>query len=190
MPRHHNITRLYQCYRAWLKERYPNSQPVKEHYYRYIFCTEYNISFCPPQKDVCDVCSLHEKNLEVDDEFEGKFQAHIIDKDATYEERAKDRNIQGPQNIVLSVDMEQVFSIPKMKEKITFYYHKISSYNLTGVTQEHKDVFCITWNECQSGRSASVIASALYKMIECLLQKYQTLKNIIIWLDNCASQNK
>lgn len=42
-----------------------------------------------------------------------------------------------------------------------------------------------TWDESTAGRSANDIASTFHKVI---LRCYK--KQIILWLDNCASQNK
>ena len=50
-----NISTMYTLYKAI------HDDPVSEAIYRQIFCTEFNLSFFKPKKDVCDKCALFEK---------------------------------------------------------------------------------------------------------------------------------
>ena len=174
----------------WLNEKYPTDAPVKKSYYRHIFSTEFNISFCPPQKDTCDVCSEYEKCTDVSESLEQKYRQHVADKSLTYVKRREDKEINDASKIVLTVDMEQIFQLSKLREKTSFYLHKISAYNFTGVVQNSNEVYCILWSEDQIGHGASQVASAILKMVREILKQVINKVDVIIWMDNCISQNK
>lgn len=53
-----------------------------------------------------------------------------------------------------------------------------------------KSVYCSVWNEGQSGRSGNDIASALIKVLECVIDTHPEIKNVILWSDSCVPQNR
>ncbi len=53
-----NDSRIYDLYRLKCNENV--NTPVKESYYRFIFNTEFNLSFHALKKDWCDQCEAYE----------------------------------------------------------------------------------------------------------------------------------
>lgn len=56
-----NIPKMYDLYVS--QEEKNDKRPVKASYYRYIFCTEFNIDFHVPKSDRCGTCEVY-KNME------------------------------------------------------------------------------------------------------------------------------
>lgn len=52
-----NVSRMYDLYRLKCNEN--GNAPVKESYYRFIFNTEFNLSFHTRKKDWCDQCEAY-----------------------------------------------------------------------------------------------------------------------------------
>nr|CAH7733182.1 unnamed protein product [Callosobruchus chinensis] len=53
---------MYELYVEWCNEN--EKVPVKESYYRFIFCTEFNLKFHKPHSDTCNTCELTRKKLQ------------------------------------------------------------------------------------------------------------------------------
>ena len=87
------------------------------------------------------------KCTDVSDILEQKYRQHVADKSLTYVKRREDKEINDASKIVLTVDMEQIFQVPKLREKMSFYLHKISAFNFTGVLQNSKEVYCILFKQ-------------------------------------------
>ena len=54
-----NINKLYDLYKEWLKEEYPNIECVHEHYYRHTFRERFNLGFGVPRSDTCKECDAY-----------------------------------------------------------------------------------------------------------------------------------
>ncbi|KAL9704070.1 hypothetical protein quinque_007588 [Culex quinquefasciatus] len=100
----------------------------------------------------------------------------------------QDRVISG--DLVVSVDLEKVIQLPRMDRfKEVMFAKRIVALNETFAPLgggQNGPVQAILWNETTSGRKAPDIMSTFTKHMEF----NSTVKRIIYWLDNCASQNK
>lgn len=179
---------MYDLYSTFVQEK--GFAPVKYCIYRKIFCTQFNISFNKPKKDRCDFCAEIELKLKeenISEELGIEYKKHLKEKQAMRENRKKDRENDIP---VLCFDLENVLSCPKAEIKNFFYKSKLSVYNMTAHLSVTKDVYCAVWSEAVHGRRGNDIASAVYKILNQVLQEHPEFGEIILWSDSCVPQNK
>lgn len=183
-----SIQRMYDLYTTFVQEK--GFAPVKYCIYRKIFCTQFNISFHKPKKDRCDLCAeieLKGNEENISEELRLEYEKHLKEKQAMRENRRNDRENDIP---VLCFDLENVLSCPKAEIKNFFYKSKLSVYNMTAHLSVTKDVYCALWSEAVHGRSGNDIASAVYKILNQVLQEHLEFEEIILWSDSCVPQNK
>lgn len=97
-----NVSKMHELYVEKCREEMV--EPVKESYYRHIFCTEYNIAFHQPKKDCCDFCEAkrvkeNEKSLTAED-IEEKAE-HDAEKKAMRDGRKSDRELNDESGAVI-----------------------------------------------------------------------------------------
>ena len=100
-------------------------------------------------------------------------------------ERENDKKIDVP---VLIFDLQND-NVPRAEISSFYYRRKLNVYNLTDYFSTTKSVYCILWNELQSGRSGNDIASAFTKMLETVVSENQ-FTDLITWSDSCVPQNR
>lgn len=87
-----NIKKMYSLYTEFCENS--KKQPVKETFYRKVFCNDYNLYFHVPKKDRCDQCEevkvKMNENL-LTDEKKQEYENHIKQKTATRNEKRRER---------------------------------------------------------------------------------------------------
>lgn len=87
-----SINKMYELYKELCSSL--KIIPEKNHLYRNIFNTEFNLGFHIPKKDKCDICEEHKASKSNDvTGLDEKYQNYIKDKLETKIERDKDRGI-------------------------------------------------------------------------------------------------
>lgn len=124
----------------------------------------------------CDVCSKWKSHKDAADEARAFYQKQKADLDA--------------ETLIVSGDMQKIIMLPRVDtfKKVVFTrrliaYHE--SFVPVGNTQLSKP-FAVIWHEAVSGRNKEDLISTFYAF----LKHNRDVKHIIIWLDNCSSQNK
>lgn len=167
----------------------------KEWLYSQIFNTEYNLSFAPPSKDTCDVCDEFLINLRQSDNTEerqtlqAQYESHLLEADKRYELKKadKDMSVNNKGQKVLMIDLQKCLPCPKLTNSQSFYSLKLWSFNYTVYDSTEKHANCLMWDESIAGRGGNEMASCLVQYINSLPK---TITSIIIWTDNCPSQNR
>ncbi|KAF2881576.1 hypothetical protein ILUMI_24596 [Ignelater luminosus] len=142
------------------------------------------------KEDRWDVCELNKLCTEEDrltDEDKSHYQNHILEKNAAREERQKDRE---GKTAVLTFDLQNVLTCPKAEISKFFYKSKLSVSNLSAHLSITKQVYCALWNEYLIGRKGDDLASALYKILQNVIEDHPNLEEIILWSDSCVPQNR
>lgn len=83
-----NITKMYELYKDM------TSDPVKETFYRYIFCTKFDIAFHVPKSDRCGACEKYKVAQEQDlltDDMAVERERHIKLKTKMREQKSQDK---------------------------------------------------------------------------------------------------
>lgn len=166
-------------------------QPVKESFYRKIFCEEYNLSFFSPKKDQCSKCVKYE-NLtgQAKEDFKAEYDAHIERHSESQAAKADDKiRASTDQNFVSATfDLESVLQIPHSKESSTYYSRKLNVYNLTVYEAAPPNKgFCYCWPEVEGKRGSNEIGSAVYSWLQSLPD---TTTEVSLYSDTCSGQNR
>ena len=188
----YSITSMHAKYAEQCREE--NLDPVHFKIYSNIFVNEFKVKFTPRKKDRCDKCEIYtatEKRGEIlTAEAEAEREAHNLRRVETAEERTRDTEANSLQNLVISFDLENVFSLPRAEISSFFYKRKLSVYNLTGITRVTKRPYCAIWPETMSGRSGNDIASALVDILNRVVADHSAAEHLTLWSDSCVPQNR
>lgn len=185
-----NINRLYKAF----KQRHPDSI-VTYKFYRSVFISEFpGLSFHRPRVDTCNVCDKLHCEIRANTPSRGsantKLELHHRKAEKAQELLKKQlATSQEPGSDVccLTMDLEQVLFVPTLTHSDMFYLSQLSCYNFGIHVGDIGKGYMFLWHEGVSGRGANEVASCLLH----LLNKGLTYKrNLIIWSDNCAGQNK
>lgn len=184
-----SIKKMYSLYVESCIAAHKNA--VKESFYRNIFSTEYNLYFHVPKKDRCDICEevkLRKAENSLSEEKAKEYENHVKEKNATRNEKAKDRERKDTPFLVF--DLQNVLSCPQAEISNYYYKSKLNVYNLTAILSSTKQVYCAEWHEMLMGRAGNDIASALIKILEAVFADNKTLETLILWSDSCVPQNR
>lgn len=91
--------------------------------------------------------------------------------------------------IIVSADMQKVVMLPRLKGlKTAIFCKRLIAFNETFANIGSKSLHtsAVLWNEAIAGRTAEEVTSSFYKF----LKVHRNAEDVIIWLDNCSSQNK
>ncbi|KAJ4429282.1 hypothetical protein ANN_26286 [Periplaneta americana] len=187
-----NINRLYEAF----KVKYPESR-VHRLYYRRVFLRHFpHLSFRRPRTDTCKKCDLY--NLQIKgntrDSPQAKrlLQLHHMKVEKAVECLKKDSEdscMPGSDVCTLSVDLQQVMFVPNLTHSDMFYMRQLSCYNYGIHIHDTSDAVMCFWHEGVGGRSANNIASCLFKVLNSV-PDITSKKKLIVWSDNCSTQNK
>lgn len=158
---------------------------------------EQHISFAQLGHEECEKCekfSLHDHTKDALDpncETCVKWEQHhdlVVAARAAYKAFSEDEIEED--TICFSGDMQKIIMLPRvdMFKKVLFIKRLIAYHETfapVGKKSKMKPHACL-WHEGISGRNKEDNVSALYLF----LKKHRDVKKIIIWLDNCSSQNK
>ena len=181
-----NISKMYRMYLEKCDE--VGEEPVKQHLYTQIFNYDFNLAFQQPKKDLCDLCQEYEaaQKVEVDEGLLNKYKEHICEKNATREERNKDRD---NNDVVVCFDLENVVTLPKANVSSFYYKRKLSLFNLAAHCSMNKQGYCAKWTENMASRGGNEISSALFATLKRIIHDNPEIKRMT-WSDSCVSQNK
>ena len=115
---------------------------------------------------------------------------HIQSKNSTRAQRTLDRQNIQPETLVISFDMENVFSLPRCDLSSAYYKRKLNVYNLTARVLRTTKGYCAILHEKVSGRAGNDIASCLITLLKQILSEHPEAKHLILWSDSCVPQNR
>lgn len=178
-----SISKMYLMYKENVEE------PVKESFYRNIFCNEFNLDFHIPKSDRCGHCEkflVAEKNEVITKEMIAEKEIHCKLKSQMREQKLADKESGVP---ILCFDLQNVLTCPRSEIGPMFYHSKLNIYNLTAQLSTTKKIYCAIWTEYTGGRSGNDLASALYKILTKVVEE-NDITELITWSDSCVPQNK
>ncbi|GFR73255.1 CAI-1 autoinducer sensor kinase/phosphatase CqsS, partial [Elysia marginata] len=137
----------------------------------------------PEQNPNCDPCTIQLQH-----------KTNYTSSRIHYKKGAEEDPEEGT-TIYVAEDMQKVIMLPSMPGVKSFVFvNRLVAYHETfaPLGDQHKkkypkQVMSILWHEGISGRSAADVTSAFIKAISMMAED---AKDIVIWCDNCAAQNK
>lgn len=180
-----NQIKLYELYKKMMKENYPSKVPVKESFYKKIFCTEFNISFHSPKKDACKYCEENKNGMGDQMEFEEHMQRKNLARLEKKEDKEKAMNDSSFR--AFTFDLEAVLYSPCSSVSSMYYTRKFSTYNFTIYEQALKEGYCFLWNETNGMRGSDEIGTILFMFLRSLSAK---TKHVSFFSDSCGGQNR
>lgn len=193
-----SIKKMYELYVLDCREQnVPLEQIAKLWLYADIFNSEFNYSFKNPVNDTCDECDHFQVKLrnmlsnEEKQQIQDQYDKHLDEASKRYKLKKadKEQSFQNSSLKVVMVDLEKCLPTPVLTNAQSFYSLKLWTFNYTIHDATDKDTYCCLWDESIAGRGVNEMASCLVRWIESL-NISPDLKKIIIWSDNCPSQNR
>lgn len=182
-----NQSKMYEMYKDFMSENYPDLTAVKESFYKHIFCTEYNMSFHNPKKDTCKYCEKYTMNPSEDNLPE--YTEHIKRKDLARKEKTEDKAkaYENPTFKCFTFDLQSVLYSPCSNVSSFFYTRKFCTYNLTLFDQTTREGHCFIWNETNGGRGSDEVGTILFNFLKNL---DPSIKTVVLFSDSCGGQNR
>lgn len=192
-----SIRKMYKLYQEkCVQENFQKSEIGKYWLYRKIFNSEFNLSFKKPSNDNCDQCDMFVLKLkQVANDVEQRqvtqeeYDKHLNDADYRYAKKREDKKLKETKTRVIMLDLQKCLPTPYLKNCHSFYLLKLWTLNLTIYDATSNKSYCYVWDESQVGRGGHEISSALLKWTLSVLKDSDT-EHLIIWSDNCPSQNR
>ena len=196
-----NRARLHALYLDFIHEKYPEKTPVKDWKYNQVFDKEFNIGFAPTKSDTCNTCTVLEgqinhyetnptpapsvtledlkQTLSQHKDLARKGQ-HLLT--SFYDKHSGDEDTLG-----CCFDLQQTLPTPKLSTNVAYYKRKLWTYNLGIYNMKTRIGTMYVWDEVTARRGSVEIASCLTHWVE---NNHSDEVNLILFLDNCAGQNK
>lgn len=196
---HLNISRMYEMFREECQDNNMHVDEIpKQWLYSHIFNTEFNLGFQPPSSDTCDQCDAFQIQLkgsvaiEQRNAIQKTYDKHLSEAQSRYTAKKIDKE-QSKANKslkVLMVDLQKCLPSPVLTNAQSFYSLKLWSFNYTIYDSSGKIANCMMWDESIAGRGGNEMASCLLKYVMTLKNNDPEVTHLIIWSDNCPSQNR
>ena len=157
--------------------------------YRYVFNTEFNLSFFRPKKDQCLTCTRFQDLQCPSDQDKQLYNEHIKLKDQAQKEKVNDKELAliDPEYSSFTFDLQSVLYTPCSGVSSLYYTRKLSVYNLTVYDQASKDGWCYLWDECNGQRGSCEIGTCLVNLVQSLPK---TCHHVSFFCDSCGGQNR
>lgn len=191
---------ISEIYRTFSDELISRGEKTCSFPYFYKVFKQQNISFAVPENDLCTKCMKHKQAHPDDDTHdcsscscascigfpEHKQHAHQARKGLAKDTQRMECN----QNdvIVTTVDMQKALCMPKLPIKDYYFSRKLVLFNETFATpgKVNTSATAVLWHEGEAGRKAFNITSSYLAF----LRLHRDAQEVILYADNCSSQNK
>ncbi|CAG9763453.1 unnamed protein product [Ceutorhynchus assimilis] len=189
------IRKMYSLYKIWCNET-KNIPPVKESYYRSVFCNEFNLKFHKPHSDTCHTCdrlnnlinNSPDENIKTQSKAELELHQRKVESVKNVKKLDKEYGRQNPDKVrVICFDLQKTLPTPFLSTNKVFYLRQLWTYNLcihdlvTGISSMY------IWDETIGQRGSQEIGSCLIKYIMTLPPN---IEELICYSDQCGGQNK
>lgn len=191
-----NLRKMYREYN--LVCDFEERTCLKEHMFRDIFNTEFNLHFKRPKTDTCKTCDgltayLHNEKLSFEDrrKYEEMLKEHhnsVEKKKKEYESDRKEAAESNGQIKCYTFDLQKTLETPSLSTSVAYYKRQLWTYNLC----IHDDVtgkgYMYMWSENMASRGADEIGSCVIKHLE-TYDNFNTRK-VYFYSDKCGGQNR
>lgn len=190
-----NFTLLHNSF----VEKYPETRVTRKFYITVFKNNFKQLRFRAPRVDTCRTCDrLHcalkaaITPIEVDSKKQDLEAHHMKAESARAIHNADVAFSKMPNNhdvVCISIDLQQIFSLPTLTHSDMYYLRQCSCYNFGVHIHNTSNAFMCMWDETQGSKGANDIASCLFYLLN-KDPKFPTSRKLVIWSDNCSAQNK
>lgn len=155
----------------WCKEL--DKIPVKESYYRYIFCTEFNFKFHKPHSDTCNTCDCLNNLIKNsgDDEVIRKTKVELelhhkkVDSVTILKKTDIEYCKENPVNTrLVCFDLQKTLPTPLLTTNKVYYLRQLWTYNFCIHDLISGQSFMYIWSETTASHGSQEIGSCLLKV--------------------------
>lgn len=191
-----NLMKLYREYELLCD--FENRTCLKEHMFRHIFNTEFNLHFKRPKTDTCKTCDeiklyLQSEKLSYEDrkKHEEILKEHhdsVSRKKEEYDSDIKEAKESNGQIKCYTFDLQKTLETPSLSTSIAYYKRKLWTFNLCIYDEVTGKGHVYMWSENMASRGAHEIGSCVIKH----LQTYDSdnTKKVYLYSDSCGGQNR
>lgn len=164
--------------------------------YRGIFNKRFNIAFGYPRSDICDTCEEFECKISaakasgkeaVSRKLLQEKELHIRRGDAFYLQQSDAVNSADDDTAVLSCDFQKNFPLPLTGVGPEYYKRQLWLHNFCVKNMKTGESVMFMYSENFARKGPNDTVACLLNYFEGLDSK---IRNVILFLDNCAAQNK
>lgn len=189
-----NIRKMYSLYAEKCQEE--QKSPVKEHFYRYVFNTKFNLHFYIPKKDTCKKCDtfkikISNPELSRDElsQLNIDHELHLRKAELARECMKTDaENVKkNPDSYVCSIDLQKALPFPVLSASDAYYKRNMYCYNFGVHNLETEAGVFYFWDETIASRGSQEVSSCVIKHLKL---HAPNKKHVIIYSDTCTGQNR
>nr|XP_022906720.1 uncharacterized protein LOC111418411 isoform X1 [Onthophagus taurus] len=169
---------------------------VKESFYRFIFTTQFNLSFKRPHTDTCTTCDALENKINNDPNAEvvknSKIQKDVHLRKAEKARSEKDDAKKLAKDNATTVkaicfDLEKTLPTPVLTCSKVYYLRQLWTYNFAVHDLANNQASMFMWHEGEASRGSQEIGSCLIRYVQ---QLPNSIEHLIAFSDNAGGQNK
>lgn len=193
---------LFSNYISWMGENHPQELIVSPRFYKHVFRTNFNIVFRPPKTDLCNKCELFSARINAR-RVNGRDTRQLEEEEAQHKAAAR-----VPQDLLsqaevdaktapvdaamrtIAMDLQQTLPCPQIRTGAAFYKRKLWLYNFCIYDLNEQKANMFVWDETIAHRGSDEIGSCISKWLDMMKNRGATFRNLRIYADNCAGQNK
>ena len=108
-------------------------EPVKQSYYRKVFCNDFNISFHQPLKDTCQKCERFNillRNPNFKKELIVQKELHLRKAEKMRTKMRSCKDTANSKNACITFDLQKTLMTPNISTEVAYYKRQWSTYNL------------------------------------------------------------
>lgn len=189
-----DVRKMYNLYKTYCQEKQLSS--VKEHSYRYIFNTSFNLHFHTPRKDTCKNCDLYKTKISVEEdpqkklELETQHEIHLRKAEKARESMKTDKRKaeESPdRTYTCTMDLQKALPFPVLTVSEAYYRRNMYCYNFGIHDIARSQAVLYVWDETIASRGSQEISSCLLKHFK---NNAADKKHIILYSDACTGQNR
>lgn len=187
-----NVSFLYRIY---IKYEETNGRSKKDcvslKVFRNVFKKDFNLGFHLPKKDKCSLCEVRkDKEFQENTTSKEAYDKHLKEKEESKELFLEDQKKvkELSDSVCSSFDLQKVLNTPHGDNMLLYYSRKYSFYNESIYETPSQDGYCFLWGESDGNRGCNEICTIIYTYLKLLDDR--DIRNVILYCDSCAGQNK
>lgn len=191
-----NLRKIYREYQ--LLCGFEERSCLKEHMFRHIFNTEFNLHFKHPKTDTCKTCDgiiaylknekLSFENRSKHEETLKKHHDAVAQKKEGYQSDIKEAKESNGRIKCYTFDLQKTLETPSLSTSVAYYKRQLWTYNLCIHDDVTGQAYMYMWSENMASRGADEIGSCVMKHLR--IHDSVNTKKVYFYSDKCGGQKR